>query len=252
MLRRCVQAAENPSKKTDRHGLRGGHADSPSGGTSGADSNSGGAARAALTARERFEHSRNLRSAPPNRGFARLTHPTASPQTGTVRKKALSDDVLQDVAVDVGQAEVAALEADGHAFVIDAQQVQHGCVHVMNRDDVFDGVVTEFVGRPVRRAAFDSAASHPHRISLDVVIATTALSHRSSAKLAGPDHEGVFQKVALFEVGQQRGGSLIAQFRGIGRRRLDVAVMIPATMVELNESNSAFGKASSQQAVRRE
>ena len=46
------------------------------GGTSGADSNSGGVARAELTAGKSFHHSRDLRSAPPNRGFARLTHPT--------------------------------------------------------------------------------------------------------------------------------------------------------------------------------
>ena len=65
----------------DRHGLRNEHSDSSQGGTSGADSNSGGAARAALTAREWFEHSRDLRAAPPNRGFVRLTHPAASPQT---------------------------------------------------------------------------------------------------------------------------------------------------------------------------
>jgi hypothetical protein len=52
-----------------------------------ADSNSGGAARAALTAREWFEYLRDLRAAPPNRGLARLIHPAASPQTVTVRKK---------------------------------------------------------------------------------------------------------------------------------------------------------------------
>jgi hypothetical protein len=68
-----------------RHGSRSERDDSSQGETSGADSNSGGAAWATLTAREWFEHSRDLRAAPPNRGFARLTHPTASPQTMTVR-----------------------------------------------------------------------------------------------------------------------------------------------------------------------
>ena len=68
----------NACLNPDRHRLWGRHTDSPQGGTSRADSNSGGPARAALTARERFEHSRDLRAAPPNRGFACLTHPAAS------------------------------------------------------------------------------------------------------------------------------------------------------------------------------
>ena len=81
-LRRC---ATSTLIYPDRHGLHGEYVNSMQGGTSGADSSSGGAARAALTAREWFEHLRDLRAAPPNRGFACLPHTTASPQTVTVR-----------------------------------------------------------------------------------------------------------------------------------------------------------------------
>jgi hypothetical protein len=55
------------------------HANSTQGGTSGADSNSDGASRAGLAAREWFEHSRDLRAAPPNRVFLPLASPYSLP-----------------------------------------------------------------------------------------------------------------------------------------------------------------------------
>src|SRR5260221_11989188 len=49
-------------------------------------------------------------------------------------------DVLHDVAVHVGQAEVAALEAVGEALVLDAQQVQHGRLEVVHVHGLLDDV----------------------------------------------------------------------------------------------------------------
>ena len=63
--------------------------------------------------------------------------------------------------VHVGQAEVAALEAVGQPLVVDAEQVQHRGVQVVDVDDVLDGVVAELVGRAVGDAALDAAAGQP-------------------------------------------------------------------------------------------
>ena len=57
------------------------------------------------------------------------------------------------VAGHVGQAEVAALEAVGELRVVDAQQVQHRGVQVVNVDGVFDGGVAQLVGVAVGDAA---------------------------------------------------------------------------------------------------
>ena len=48
------------------------------------------------------------------------------------REAGLSDDVLHDFAVDVGEAEIAARVAIGQALVIHSQQMQDGRVQVVN------------------------------------------------------------------------------------------------------------------------
>ena len=55
-------------------------------------------------------------------------------------------DFADDVAVDVGQAEVAALEAVGQLGVVEAQQVQDRGLQVVDVDAVLDGVEAELVG----------------------------------------------------------------------------------------------------------
>ena len=52
---------------------------------------------------------------------------------------ASAQNVADDVAVDVGQTALDAVVVKGEAFVIDAQQVQDRCVHVVRGDRVFDG-----------------------------------------------------------------------------------------------------------------
>ena len=54
---------------------------------------------------------------------------------------------------DVGQAEVAALEAEGELQVVEAEQVQDRGLQVVDVDAVFDGVEAELVGRADRLAA---------------------------------------------------------------------------------------------------
>ena len=51
----------------------------------------------------------------------------------------------------VGQAEVAALEAEGELRVVEAEQVQDRGVQVVNVDAVLDGVEAEVVGLAERR-----------------------------------------------------------------------------------------------------
>ena len=50
------------------------------------------------------------------------------------------------MAVDVGQAEVAALEAEGEPLVVEAEQVQDRGLQVVDVDLVLDGAEAELVG----------------------------------------------------------------------------------------------------------
>ena len=63
----------------------------------------------------------------------------------------LRQNPVHHFAGHVGQPEVAALVAVGEPLVVDAQQVQHRGVQVVDVHDVVDGVVAELVGRAVAR-----------------------------------------------------------------------------------------------------
>ena len=64
-------------------------------------------------------------------------------------KLALGQNTLHDLAMHVGQAEVAAAVAVGEAGMVQAHQVQDGGVQVVDVHAVFDGVEAELVGRAI-------------------------------------------------------------------------------------------------------
>ena len=57
----------------------------------------------------------------------------------------------------VGQPKVAAAEAVGEGFVIDAQYVEYGGPQIIDGGDVLHGVVTQVIGRAVSCVTFDAA-----------------------------------------------------------------------------------------------
>src|SRR5262245_22224869 len=64
-------------------------------------------------------------------------------------------------AVHVGEAHVAAAEAQGEAGVVHAEEVQHGGVQIVDLDFLVDDVVAVVVGGAVDGAAPDAAAGQP-------------------------------------------------------------------------------------------
>ena len=70
-----------------------------------------------------------------------------------------------------------------------------------------------------------------------------ALHHRRAAKLGSPDNECVLQQSTSFQVFDERSHrsvDFLALFGNIGE---DTAVMVPAGVVQLNESNTALYEA---------
>ena len=51
-------------------------------------------------------------------------------------------DIFDDVAVNIGQSEVAALKAVGQARVIEAEQVQQRRIEVMDVHGIYHGIET--------------------------------------------------------------------------------------------------------------
>ena len=94
-------------------------------------------------------------------------------------------------------AHVATAEAVGQALVIDAQEVKHRRVEVVDFDFVLDGVIAVVVGRAVDRPPFDPRAGQPHREPERIVVAPVGpLGHRRPAELASPQDKRLVQQPA--------------------------------------------------------
>ena len=144
----------------------------------------------------------------------------------------------------VGQAEVAALVFEGELGVVDAEQVHHGRVQVVDVDGVFGDVVTVVVGLAVAHAGFDSAARHEDReasrvmVAAVVVLGEASLAVDGAAELAAPNDERVFEHSAVFEVFNQRASGLIGVFGLFANALGEFNVLVPATVEELDEANA--------------
>ena len=77
-----------------------------------------------------------------------------------------------DVAVNVGQATIDSIVADGKALVINAQQVQDCCVNVVDlrRMISIKRLVAPFVGWAMRHTCFDAAAAKPIREDIRIMV----------------------------------------------------------------------------------
>src|SRR5262245_26377277 len=129
--------------------------------------------------------------------------------------------------------------------------MKHGRVEVVDVHAVFDGVVADVVRAAVDESGFDSAAGHPDRIAVGVMVApVAALAYRGAPEFAGPDDQRVFQKAARFEVFQQPGDRLV-DFAGVlGVEVVEVAVLIPFVAVRaLYVAHVAFGQTARQYAL---
>src|SRR5688572_6870520 len=84
---------------------------------------------------------------------------------------ALGQQGMNDLAEDVGEAEVAPLESVSEFGVLQAEAVQDGSLKVVDVDLVFGDVIAEVVGGAVAETGFDAAAGHPDGEGVRVMIA---------------------------------------------------------------------------------
>lgn len=124
----------------------------------------------------------------------------------------LRNDVMDNFAVDIGESEVASGVAVSEFFVVEAEEVQHGGVEVVDVDAIFDGLESEFVGGAVDVSAFDAAACEPCGEAVVIVIAAVDFSGvgaglgefdgGGASEFAAAQDECVFEHAALFEIGE--------------------------------------------------
>lgn len=86
--------------------------------------------------------------------------------------KWLSKNRLHDLPLHVGQAKVAALRAEGQAFVVDAHLMEDGRVQIVDVDRIFNSVVTEFVRPTVGQSRFHPTSGEPHGEGMGMMISS--------------------------------------------------------------------------------
>ena len=96
---------------------------------------------------------------------------------------------MNRVTVDIGESHVTAAKAVGELGMVNAHQMQHRGMEIVNRKLFLDDPVPIVVSRSDHDSPLDATASHPHRIGLWVVVsAISPLSKGRSTKLARPDN----------------------------------------------------------------
>ncbi len=87
----------------------------------------------------------------------------------------LRQNLLYDMTVHVGEAEVASFVFKDEFFVLDAKEVEGGGVEVVNVERINRCGEAEGIGFAVGDSAFNSSPGEEHRAGLGVVIAAAAL-----------------------------------------------------------------------------
>ena len=108
---------------------------------------------------------------------------------------------MGDVAVDVGQPEVAAGVFVGQRLVIEPQQMEDRRVQIVEVHAVFHCGDAVLVGGAVGHAALHAAAGHPEAEAGGVVVAPVVLLDVwRAAKLAAPDDESLVEQSAFLQI----------------------------------------------------
>lgn len=139
--------------------------------------------------------------------------------------------------------------------MIDSETMKDRGVQIVGGHGIPDNVIREIAGFSVTDAAFDPTAGEPDAEAARVVVAAIlcrgelALTVDRASELAAPDDKSFIEKATLFEIFEERRLWLISVLALQRQVTGDTAMVVPATMVKLDEAHVALGHATRHQAV---
>ena len=154
-----------------------------------------------------------------------------------------------DVPRNIRQSKIPPRIAIGELLMIEAEQVQHRRVEVVDMYLLIHRRKPKFVGRSMHVAAAHAAAGQPHAEAVMIVIAAAELrqlGHRRAAELAAPHHQRGFQQAALLQVLEEGGDGPVPFAGQLAVHLLDAVVIVPRLSVAapyLNEAHAALQQA---------
>src|SRR5688500_3097434 len=172
---------------------------------------------------------------------------------------ALSKELGDDLTVHIGETEVTTLETEREFLVIQSERVKYGRVQIMHVHRIFDRIESQFVGLPQNLSWLHSAAGHPHRERINVMIASGGVAiftHGRASEFSAPNHQRVVEQTARFQILHQRGLALIDFPANPFEITLQIlarpAVAVPIRMVKLHETRASLDQPPRQQTIPRE
>ena len=112
--------------------------------------------------------------------------------------------------MDIRQAKVSTTVTIGQRLVVDAQLVQNCRPQVINGRPVFNGVISQVVGRAISDAPLDAPAGHPDAEAERVVVSTICpLCERRATEFSRPDNQRLVEQAASFQVLDQAGSYVL-------------------------------------------
>jgi hypothetical protein len=126
-----------------------------------------------------------------------------------------SEDGLDNVSVNVGQAKISTLETEGQLCVVEAEQMQDRGVEIVDVHGVLNRIEPKFIGATMHMAFLQTATCHPYAEGPIVVIASivATLDHRCPSKFATPNNKRIIQHAQTLEVFDQGGAGFIRGVR---------------------------------------
>src|SRR5690242_9254721 len=110
---------------------------------------------------------------------------------------------MHNLAADVRQSIVSALELVGEPCMVEPQQMEHRRLQVVYVHRVFGDVVAEIVRRPVDHARLNAGAGEPNRETARMMVAAVirrgegSLRVNRAPELTTPHDERVIEQAAL-------------------------------------------------------
>src|SRR5262249_12554213 len=143
---------------------------------------------------------------------------------------------------------------EGELFVVEAQEVEHRGVQIMDMHGFFHGLISEFVGGAVNVSRLYAAAGEPHGEAVRIMVAPGSFAVAAggefddggSTKLAAPDDQGFVEQAALLEVFEQRADRLVGSAGEAAVIRFEIGVAVPrdgGAVIDLDEAHASFDQA---------
>ena len=117
-------------------------------------------------------------------------------------------------------------------------------------DGVLDGLEAQLVGGPVGAARRHAATRHPKCEALGVVVpAIGAAAVRRAPELPAPDHQRLVEHAARREVVEEGRDGLVDGVAVATEGGLEVLVLVPSAVVQLDEANARLGQSAREEAL---